>query len=60
MLEKCSAYFQLAEPTSPVPFLLKRAVAMATMDFMQLLAEIDSSALERGKEQFGIKDQPSD
>ncbi len=60
LLEKCSAYFQLAEPTSPVPFLLKRAVAMATMDFMQLLAEIDSSALERGKEQFGIKDQPSD
>ncbi len=60
LIEKCSAYFQLKEPTSPVPFLLKRAIAMADMDFIQLLGEIDSSARERGKEQFGIKDDSSD
>ena len=60
LIEKCSAYFKLKEPTSPVPFLLKRAIAMADMDFIQLLGEIDSSARERGKEQFGIKDDSSD
>lgn len=59
LIEKCSAYFKLKEPTSPVPFLLKRAIAMADMDFIQLLGEIDSSARERGKEQFGIKDDSS-
>lgn len=60
MIEKCRAYFQKKEPTSPVPFLLQRALHMADMNFIQLLAEIDSSALERGREQLGVKESSED
>lgn len=55
LIDKCSAYFRKKEPNSPLPFLLQRALRMADMDFIQLLGEIDSSALERGREQLGIK-----
>lgn len=60
LIEKCRAYFQKKEPTSPVPFLLQRALNMADMNFIQLLGEIDSSALERGREQLGVKDTSED
>lgn len=60
LIEKCRAYFQKKEPTSPVPFLLQRALNMADMNFIQLLGEIDSSALERGREQLGVKSYDSD
>ncbi len=54
LLKKSAEYFQLAEPTSPVPFLINRALRMAEMNFMDLLAEIDPNALERGREQLGV------
>lgn len=60
LIEKCREYFQRKEPTSPVPFLLQRALNMADMNFIQLLGEIDSSALERGREQLGVKAPPED
>lgn len=60
LIEKCRAYFQKKEPTSPVPFLLQRALNMADMNFIQLLGEIDSSALERGREQLGVKENSED
>lgn len=55
LIEKCRAYFQKKEPNSPIPFLMQRALRMADMDFIQLLGEIDSSALDRGREQLGVK-----
>lgn len=55
LLKKSADYFTKAEPTSPVPFLIQRALRMANMNFMDLLAEIDSNALDRGREQFGVK-----
>lgn len=55
LLKKSAEYFAKAEPTSPVPFLIKRALRMANMNFMDLLAEIDSNALDRGREQLGVK-----
>lgn len=55
LIEKCRTYFHKKEPNSPLPFLLQRAIRMADMDFIQLLGEIDSSALERGREQLGVK-----
>lgn len=60
LIEKCRVYFQKKEPTSPVPFLLQRALNMADMNFIELLGEIDSSALERGREQLGVKNQDND
>ncbi|MCR5084844.1 MAG: hypothetical protein K6A65_05015, partial [Succinivibrionaceae bacterium] len=54
LLRKAADYFQKAEPTSPVPFLIKRAVRMAEMNFIELLGEIDQNALDRGREQLGV------
>lgn len=55
MLRKCSEYFQIAEPTSPVSYLINRAVRMADMNFMDLLAEIDQNSLERGRDILGVR-----
>lgn len=55
LLKKSAEYFQKAEPTSPVPFLINRALRMANMNFIDLLGEIDSNALDRGREQLGVK-----
>lgn len=54
LLKKSAEYFQTAEPTSPVPFLINRALRMAEMNFIDLLGEIDANALERGREQLGV------
>lgn len=55
LLRKGCEYFQNAEPTSPVPFLINRALRMAEMNFMDLLAEVDPNAVERGRDILGIK-----
>lgn len=57
LLGKCSDYFVKAEPNSPLPFLIKRALRMADMNFIELLGEIDSSAQDRGREQLGVKEE---
>ncbi len=57
LVQKAEDYFLNNDSTSPAPYLLQRAIRMADMNFIDLLAEIDQSALERGKEQFGIRDQ---
>lgn len=55
LLRKGCEYFRSAEPTSPVPFLIDRAIRMAEMNFMDLLAEIDSNAVERGRDILGVR-----
>lgn len=59
MISKCSEYFKKAEPTSPMPYLLARALRMADMNFVDILAEIDQNALEKAREQLGVL-PPSD
>ncbi len=54
LIRKCSDYFAKAEPTSPLPYLLKRALRMADMNFVDILAEIDQNSLEKVKEQLGV------
>lgn len=54
LLKKCAEYFQTTEPTSPLPFLIHRALKMADMNFIELLGEIDQNALDRGREQLGV------
>ncbi len=54
LLRKAAEYFRQSEPTSPVPFLVGRALRMADMNFIDLLGEIDSNALDRGREQLGV------
>ncbi len=55
LLRKGCEYFQAAEPTSPVPFLINRALRMAEMNFMDLLAEIDANAVDRGRDILGVR-----
>lgn len=54
LIRKCSDYFAKAEPTSPLPYLLQRALRMADMNFVDILAEIDQNSLEKVKEQLGV------
>ena len=55
LLRKGCEYFQTAEPTSPVPFLVNRALRMAEMNFMDLLSEIAPDSVDRGRDILGIK-----
>ncbi|MCI6198741.1 MAG: type VI secretion system protein TssA [Succinivibrionaceae bacterium] len=55
LIEKCSEYFRKAEPSSPLPFLLDRALRMADMNFVDILAEIDQDSLGKVREQLGVK-----
>lgn len=54
LIRKCADYFNKAEPTSPLPYLLNRALRMANMNFVDILAEIDQNSLEKVKEQLGV------
>ena len=55
MLKKSAEYFQMTEPTNPVPLLVDRALRMANMSFLDLLGEVEPGALEKGREIFGVK-----
>ena len=39
-MESVIAYYRVAEPTSPVPLLVERAVALSSRSFMELLTEV--------------------
>ena len=45
MLEKVCQYYSRAEPSSPVPNLLRRAQRLAEMDFMEIISEICPDAV---------------
>lgn len=55
LLKKGCDYFRSSEPTSPVPYLVERALRMAEMNFMDILAEIDPSGVDRGRDILGVK-----
>lgn len=54
LLKKGAEYFQSEEPTSPVPYLINRALRLAEMNFMDLLADIAPDALPRGRDILGV------
>ncbi len=60
LLKKSADYFLKTEPTNPVPYLLNRALRMANMNFIDLLAEIDQNALDRAREQLGVLQNNND
>lgn len=57
LLKKGMEYFQAEEPTSPVPYLIQRALRLAEMNFMDLLQDIAPDALSRGREILGVKSE---
>jgi len=40
LLEQICAYYELFEPASPVPLLLKRAMRLVTMNFLEIIEEL--------------------
>ena len=40
LLEKVLAYYRVAEPTSPVPLLLDRAIDLSSKNFIELLGKV--------------------
>lgn len=54
-LGKICDYYAKHEPSSPLPFLLKRAKKLASMDFMEILYELAPNGTEQADVIFGIK-----
>ena len=52
-LEAVCAYYQQAEPGSPVPYLLKRAQKLATMNFVEALQELALANLDALRPSMG-------
>ncbi|MDS4025608.1 MAG: type VI secretion system protein TssA [Candidatus Contendobacter sp.] len=59
MLDKICEYFNRYEPSSPVPFLLKRAKSLVTKDFMAILNDLAPGGTEQANLIFGIRDENS-
>ena len=55
LLKKGAEYFRAEEPTSPVPYLIERALRLSEMNFMDLLADIAPDALSRGRDILGVR-----
>jgi type VI secretion system protein ImpA len=58
LLKKVIEYYQDAEPGSPIPFLLNRALHMAQMNFLELLENIAPEAAARGRDILGDAGTP--
>jgi len=53
LLDKICEYFNRHEPSSPVPFLLKRAKKLVTKDFMAILRDLAPAGTEQADLIFG-------
>jgi type VI secretion system protein ImpA len=47
LLDKICAYYEVFEPASPVPLLLKRAMRLVTMNFMEIIEELAPEGLSK-------------
>lgn len=57
MLDRICEYFDRYEPSSPVPFLLKRAKKLVTKDFMAILRDLAPGGTEQVDLIFGLRDE---
>jgi type VI secretion system protein ImpA len=46
MLEKICDYYKREEPSSPVPYIIKRAQRLASMDFMQIIDDMTPDSVK--------------
>jgi type VI secretion system protein ImpA len=46
IIEKICDYYKRAEPSSPVPYVLKRAQRLAEMDFMQIIDDLSPDSVK--------------
>jgi len=54
LLEKICDYYELNEPASPVPLLLKRAMQLVEKDFMAIIEELAPESIDRIKQICGV------
>lgn len=54
-IETICQYYQREEPSSPVPLILRRAQRLATMNFMDIIADLNSEAVSKIREITGEK-----
>ncbi len=59
MLDKICDYFSRHEPSSPVPFLLKRAKNLVTKDFMEIMLDLAPGGTEQANLIFGLQSESS-
>jgi type VI secretion system protein ImpA len=55
LLEKICRFYEHTEPSSPVPLILKRAVRLANMDFMQIINDLTPDSISQIRTVTGEK-----
>ncbi len=55
LLEKICRFYEHAEPSSPVPLILKRAVRLAGMDFMEIINDLTPDSISQIRTVTGEK-----
>ncbi|HYA39713.1 MAG TPA: type VI secretion system protein TssA [Syntrophobacteraceae bacterium] len=58
LLEQICAYYELFEPASPVPLLLKRAMRLVTMNFLEILEDMAPESLAQIRTICGTPEGP--
>lgn len=58
-LDKMCEYFSRYEPSSPVPFLLKRAKRLMSKDFMEVLRDLAPGGTDHAKAILGLDETPT-
>lgn len=59
MLDKLCEYFSRYEPSSPVPFLLRRAQRLMAKDFMEVLRDLAPGGTDHAKIILGLDETPA-
>lgn len=57
LLDLVCRYYEMNEPGSPVPLLLKRAKSMVTMNFLDMINSLAPSGISEARNIFGITDE---
>jgi type VI secretion system protein ImpA len=55
ILQRVCQYYERTEPSSPVPLILKRAIRLAGMDFMQIITDLTPDAISQIRTVTGEK-----
>jgi type VI secretion system protein ImpA len=57
LLDKICQFYARAEPSSPVPLVIKRAARLAEMDFMQIMLDLSPDAISQIRTITGEKEE---
>jgi type VI secretion system protein ImpA len=57
LLHKVCQYYDRAEPSSPVPLILKRAIRLTGMDFMEIINDLTPDAISQIRTVTGEKSE---